>query len=54
MDEDELDELWDNYDLCYECRGLGDDYHFDEDGELVSSCDNCPHGKVDEECFGLV
>ena len=25
---------------CYECRGLGDDYHF-EDGELVSNCDEC-------------
>lgn len=33
---------WDNYDYCYECRGLGDDYYFDEDGELVSACEDCP------------
>ena len=30
------------WDECYECRGLGDDYSFDEDGELVSNCDDCP------------
>lgn len=33
---------WDHYDWCYECRGLGDDYRF-ENGELVSNCDNCIH-----------
>lgn len=31
---------WDDYDPCYECRGLGDDYVI-EDGELVSWCDRC-------------
>lgn len=32
----------DDYDPCYECRGYGDDYHFDEDGELVLNCPDCP------------
>lgn len=31
-----------NYDdICYECRGYGDDYYFDDDGELVSACSDC-------------
>ena len=30
-------------DMCYECKGYGDDYYFDkETGELESSCDTCP------------
>lgn len=28
---------------CNECRGYGDDYYFDEDGELVSACETCPN-----------
>lgn len=28
-------------DWCYECRGLGDDYCFDEDGELQNACPTC-------------
>jgi len=32
----------DAYDHCYECSGLGDDYSFDDDGELVSNCTDCP------------
>ena len=28
-------------DYCYECRGLGDDYSLDEEGELVSNCQEC-------------
>ena len=32
----------DNYDVCYECSGYGDDYYFDDDGNLVISCDDCP------------
>lgn len=32
----------DDYDPCYECGGYGDDYSFDEDGELVSNCPDCP------------
>ena len=30
------------WDACYECTGNGDDYYIDENGELVSSCDDCP------------
>lgn len=28
-------------DWCYECTGYGDDYSVDDDGHLVSNCDNC-------------
>ena len=37
------DEYEDYYDHCYECTGYGDDYSFDEDGNLVSNCEDCPH-----------
>lgn len=36
---------WDDGDICYECTGYGDDYFFDENGELVCACDR-------EELFG--
>ena len=42
-DISELDDWFDDYDWCYECQGYGDDYYFDENGELVSACDDCPH-----------
>lgn len=32
---------WDEYDHCYECRGLGDDYIINDGGELESNCDKC-------------
>ena len=35
----------DDYDICYECQGYGDDYYFDEDGELVCACDDCPNNR---------
>lgn len=28
-------------DICYECGGYGDDYYFDDDGELVCACPDC-------------
>lgn len=31
-----------DYEHCYECRGLGDDYRIGDDGELESCCDTCP------------
>ena len=40
----ESDENEDNdyeYDPCYECRGLGDDYIVNDEGELESWCDKC-------------
>lgn len=36
---------------CYECRGLGDDYRFDEDGELVSNCEGCPNNDIQIEAY---
>ena len=43
-DENKYEDVsWDDYDWCYECRGCGDDYRYDEDGELVSRCDYCPN-----------
>lgn len=33
------------YDYCYECTGYGDDYYVNEEGELVSACDGCPHNE---------
>ena len=41
--EEEDCDPWDDYDWCYECMGYGDDYSYDEDGELVSNCDDCPN-----------
>lgn len=29
-------------DVCYECRGYGDDYYWDEDGEMIWACESCP------------
>lgn len=37
----------DDYDYCYECGGYGDDYHLDENGELVSSCPGCPYNTME-------
>ena len=31
----------DDYDYCYECGGYGDDYSFDDDGELHWNCPDC-------------
>ncbi len=36
-------------DRCYECGGYGDDYHLDENGELVCNCIDCPYFMTDEE-----
>lgn len=49
MDEDEyceesgLDDL--DFDRCYECGAYGDDYRMDENGDLVSNCDDCPYSR---------
>ena len=32
----------DDYDYCYECGGLGDDYFINNDGELECRCPECP------------
>ena len=36
-------------DYCYECKGYGDDYYVDEDGELVCNCFDCPHSGYDDD-----
>ena len=34
------------YDYCYECTGLGDDYSYDpETDDLVCNCFDCPFFK---------
>lgn len=39
-----------DYDPCEECRLYGDDYSYDEDGELISNCYDCPmRGEEDED-----
>lgn len=35
-------------DRCYECRGYGDDYYFNDEGELVSACSDCWVNKEEE------
>lgn len=35
----------DDYDRCYECTGYGDDYYFDENGELVWACADCIYNR---------
>ena len=42
---DEINEEIEDAERCYECSGYGDDYSTDEDGNLVSNCDNCPFNK---------
>ncbi len=32
-----------DYDHCYECSGLGDDYYVGDDGEMHSACNECPY-----------
>lgn len=53
-DDDEYEDLdadddWDYSDICYACTGYGDDYSFDEDGELVSDCPTCPFNRYKED-----
>lgn len=32
-----------DFDYCDSCRGYGDDYKYDENGNLVPACDECPY-----------
>lgn len=44
--------MTEDYDYCDDCRGYGDDYTYDENGNLVSVCDECPrnpYGNEDDE-----
>ena len=44
----ERESPFDDYDWCYECTGYGDDYYIDDNGELQSACEDCPHNGVEE------
>lgn len=35
---DELDYI---FDICFECTRAGDEYYFNDDGELICACDTC-------------
>ena len=37
------------YDFCYECRGYGNDYYLDENGDLICCCPECPFNPFDED-----
>jgi hypothetical protein len=50
---EEYQEPEEEIDFCYECRGLGDDYTFDEDGELVDYCDTCPMNPYNQKDYGI-
>ena len=34
--------MGEEYDVCYECGGYGDDYYTNDKGELVCRCHECP------------
>lgn len=43
------DNDFEDYNYCYECTGYGDDYYVDDNGELVSACDDCIHNPCAED-----
>jgi len=49
MDKD--DEFREDYDYCYECGGYENDYSFDDNGDLVCKCDDCPFNPVRHDYF---
>ena len=36
-------------DRCYECTGYGDDYYYNDNGELVKACDDCPFNEEEND-----
>lgn len=36
---------WDDFEHCYECTGYGDDYYFDDNGDLVCACLDCIYNR---------
>ena len=51
-DFDDEDESEFDYDVCYECAGYGDDYHYDPDiDDFVCNCDDCPYNPVNQDDF---
>lgn len=47
--EDAITHEIEEIDHCYECTGYGDDYYIDDNGELQSSCDECPFNSANGE-----
>ena len=35
-----------DYNPCEECHNRGDDYYYDEDGDLMMRCHDCPLWEV--------
>lgn len=31
-----------DYEICSECMGNGDDFYIDDEGDLISACSDCP------------
>ena len=36
-------------DICEDCRLVGDDYYYDEDGDLCDACIDCPFNENNYE-----
>jgi hypothetical protein len=48
MTYDEFEKENNSYDdICYECKGCGDDYYVDESGDLICYCIECPFFEYD-------
>lgn len=45
-----MKDIYDYDDRCYECKGYGDDYYYDDEhDDWVSNCDDCPYSGYDPE-----
>lgn len=45
-----MDTEQENFERCYECEGLGDNYFYDsETGNWELACLDCPFNGMDEE-----
>ncbi len=49
MNKEEMEKEQEWADACYECTGYGDDWYFDQAGQLVSACKDCWVAKEREE-----
>lgn len=41
--------MTEDHDYCDSCCGYGDDYTYDENGDLVSICNDCPRNYYEDE-----
>lgn len=42
MDRPEDEDGEDDYDPCEDCRAVGNDYSYDENGDSINLCEGCP------------